>query len=79
MQTLEDCIPPNDTRIAENQEGIAHNREDIDANDIRISNQEAIVKIIQDRCIDCQGRLDIDLAALRMYCQQFAFAPDMVG
>ena len=79
VQTLEDCIPPNDTRIAENLTEIGINRSGITANDHRINQQEAWVEILQDRCYYCQNHLDTDKAALILYCQQFAFAPDMVG
>ena len=39
VTTLEDCIPPNDVRIAENQAQISTNADDIDTNELRIQSQ----------------------------------------
>ena len=68
VQTLEDCIPPNDTGIAENQGNISTNASNIAHNDQRIIQQESLVEILQDRCYWCQHHLDTDRAALVLYC-----------
>ena len=71
-------MPPNDVRILENVVGIRENDEGINDNDHYINKQQNDIQFLQERCRLCQNFLNIDRAALVLYCQQFSFAPDMV-
>ena len=79
IDSLEDCISDNDDRISENDAGIAENDRGIEENDDEISDQEERVERLQRQCRRCQDALDEDRDVMILYCQQFAFAPDMVG
>ena len=46
---------------------------------MEIEDQQNRVSRLQRQCRRCQNALDEDRDALVLYCQQFAFASDMVG
>jgi hypothetical protein len=79
IDNLEDHISENDDRIRDNDEGIDRNDDGIAENDAEISDQEYRVKRLNKRCQRYQARLEEDRQFLELHCQQFAFAPDMVG
>ena len=79
IDSLEDCISDNDDRIDENDAGIRDNDSGIEENDDEISDQEDRVERLQRQCRRCQDDIDEDRDVMILYCQQFAFAPDMVG
>lgn len=76
---LEDCIDQNDYDIHDNYEDINRNDQGIDYNDREIDDQRYRLKRLQKQCRYCDDRLWEDREALVLYCQQFAFAKDMVG
>ena len=79
IDDLDDCISDNDEDISANDSCIERNDYDIQENDDEISDQENQVSRLQRQCRRCQEDLDEDRDALVLYCQQFAFAKDMVG
>ena len=79
IDDLYDCISDNDSGIDENDHGIHDNDHGIEQNDDEISDQEHRVERLQRQCRHCQEELDYDRDFLILHCQQFAFAPDMVG
>ena len=79
IDDLDDCISQNDEDISENDEGIARNDYGIDENDEEISDQESRIERCQRACRRSQAELDEDRDVLVLYCQQYAFAKDMVG
>ena len=78
LEYVEQCIPPNDQRIEENTQLLRANDDLQNENDHEINSQQALIEFLQDRCFICENQLNIDRDALVLYCQQFAFAPDMV-
>ena len=76
---LEDCIDDNNYRIHDNYDAIKDNDWGIDENDREIDDQRYRLKRLQKQCRYCDARLWEDRDALVLYCQQFAFAKDMVG
>lgn len=79
IDDLEECISDNDSGIDHNDYLIADNDDGIHYNDEEIENQEYRIKRLQKQCRYCQNALEEDREALVLYCQQFSFAPDMVG
>ena len=79
IDDLEDCISDNDDGIKANDAGIYENDVEIEENDSEISDQEERIERLQRQCRRCQDDLDEDRDVMILYCQQFAFAPDMVG
>ena len=79
IDDLYDCISDNDSDISDNQHAIAHNDEGIEANDEEIEDQQRRISRAQKKCRQCQAAQDNDRDFLILYCQQFAFAADMVG
>ena len=79
IDDLDDCISHNDEDISENDHGIAHNHEEIEDNEHEISDQEHRVERACRACRRLQHELDEERDFLILHCQQFAFAPDMVG
>lgn len=76
---LEDCISENDDGIEYNDDGIYENEHGIEDNDDEIADQQDRVEDLQKRCRNCEYRLHEDRDVLVLYCQQFAFASEMVG
>ena len=76
---LEDCIDDNNHDIDRNYYGINDNDKGIDYNDREIDDQNYRLKRLQKQCRICDARLWEDRDALVLYCQQFAWAKDMVG
>merc|ERR1712151_498389 len=72
IDDLNDCISDNDDHISENDHGIHDNDEEI-------SDQEHRVERLQRQCRRAQEAGDEYRDVLILHCQQFAFAPDMVG
>merc|ERR1712037_720181 len=79
IDRVEDCISDNAHDIYENDHGISDNDKGIDYNDQEIDDQRYRLKRLQKDCRYCDDRLWEDRDALVLYCQQFAFAKDMVG
>ena len=79
IDDLEDCIEGNNYAIHENYDGIKDNDWGIEENDREIDDQRYRLKSLQKQCRICDARLWEDRDALVLYCQQFAFAKDMVG
>ena len=79
IDDVESCISDNDDGISDNDAGIAKNDYGISENDAEISDQNDRVDSLQRQCRRCQKDLNEDRDALVLYCQQFAFATDMVG
>lgn len=79
IDDLEDCISDNDSGIDHNHDGIDLNDHGIDENDEELDDQNYRLKRILKQMRRGQGALDEDRDALVLYCQQFAFAPDMVA
>ena len=79
IDDLYDCISDNDSEIEINQHGIEHNDEGIEENEEEIDDQRRRISRAQKKCRRCQAANDEDRDFLIMYCQQFAFSPDMVG
>ena len=79
IDDLEECISDNDSGIEHNDYGIHDNDDGIYYNDEEIDNQRYRVDRLNRTCKYMQGELEDDLYALELYCQQFAWAPDMVG
>ena len=79
IDDLDDCISHNDEDISENDEGVRDNDYGIRENDEEISDQENRIERLQRDCRRSQDELDEDRDVLVLYCQQYAFAPDMVG
>ena len=79
IDDLESCISDNNDGIDANHYGIHENDSGISDNDHEIDHQQDRVDRLQRQCRDCQERLDVDRDFLVLHCQQFAFAPDMVG
>ena len=69
-------IMDNNMAIRINQRNIYAN---MDAIITSIPVSQARTGMLQGMARDAQGALDEDLAALVLYCQQFAWAPEMVG
>ena len=76
---LEDCIDDNNYRIHDNYDDIKDNDWGIEENDQEIDDQRYRLKRLQKQCRYCDARLWEDRDALVLYCQQFAWAKDMVG
>ena len=79
IDDLDDCISHNDEDISENDDGIRDNDFGIQENDEEISDQESRIERMQRACRRAQDELDEDRDVLILYCQQYAFAKDMVG
>ena len=79
IDDLDDCISDNDHRISDNEGRIYDNDHGIEDNDDEIEDQQKRVERLQRQCRRCQNAIDEDRDALVLYCQQFAFATDMVG
>ena len=79
IDRLEDLIDENHRNIDRNHEDIRDNDDAIEDNDHEIDDQQRRVKYLQRQCQYCEARLLEDRDALVLYCQQFAFASDMVG
>ena len=79
IDRLEDHIDQNADDIEDNHYHIRRNDDGIDENDHEIDDQRYRVKRLQKECRYCEARLGEDRDALVLYCQQFAFAADMVG
>lgn len=76
---LEDCVDENQNDIDRNHYGINDNDDAIDYNDRAIDDQRYQLKRLQKQCRYCDARLWEDRDFLVLYCQQFAYAKDMVG
>lgn len=63
----------------DNRYHIGRNDDGIDDNDHEIDDQRYRVKRLQKECRYCEARLTEDRDALVLYCQQFAWANDMIG
>ena len=79
ITALEGCIESNSGVIGTNWGDIDANDRVIIENDEQLAIQHERLEALQWRCINCQVRLDDNRALLVLYCQQFAFAVDMVG
>ena len=79
IDRLEDCISDNDDGIDDNDRGVDKNDHHISENDEEIEDQQRRAKYLAKRCRRCQEALDTDRDFLVLYCQQFAFAADLVG
>ena len=53
--------------------------DDCETNEVCTRNVENALWLLTNACRNAQRDLDENKAALVLYCQQFAFAPDMVG
>lgn len=76
LQELQDHIDYQRKQIGSNQDDIYENMEALIK---EFDSQLARISGLQDNCHYSQQSLDDNRAALVLYCQQFAFAPEMVG
>lgn len=76
MAAAEQNIMENNMSIRINQRNIYTNMDNI-ITSIPVS--QARVGVLQGRAHAAQMAIDEDLAALTLYCQQFAWAPEMVA
>lgn len=76
MARSEQNIMDNNMSIRLNQRNIYAN---MDAIITSLPISQSRVGVLQGRARSAQGALDEDLAALVLYCQQFAWAPEMVA
>ena len=93
LEALREALTRLDMDIDELDYGISQNESDIEDNDREIeqcfrdtnenideiSDQFRQVDRLQRQCRRCQNDIDENRDLLILYCQQFAFAPDMVG
>ena len=79
IDDLDDCLSHCSECISENEEGVSENDAGCHENDVMCGVCEDRVRDLQARAQDVKDALAEDRAVLVLYCQQFAFAPDMVG
>ena len=79
IDIYEDCIEHCQDCISEHDEMVAQIEEECHDNADMCSDWEGRVRDLQERAADVKDALAEDRAVLVLYCQQFAFAPDMVG
>ena len=76
---IETLIYGNSNDAHDNMDDVLDNREDGGFNRHTYAGMAERTHILQDKCYYNQHQIDDNRHALWLYCQQFAFAPDMVG
>ena len=79
IDELDYCIEHNNEDLESNDEENDWNEHEIEENEHEIDDQEYKVRRIQKKCRSWAEHFDKDRAVLVLFCQQFAFAQDMVG
>ena len=79
IDELDYGLSQNDSDCEDNDREIDQCVRDCNENIDEISDQFRQVERLQRQCRRCQNDIDENRDLLILYCQQFAFAPDMVG